>query len=81
MKDNTNAPKKWNHIQCDLQNALSTWADLTLKTQGQIDPNQEQMQKMRQIIFEIRSQLEAFSNDIPATATEPCSVEPSTRQE
>ena len=81
MKDNSNTPKRWNHIQGDLQNALSTWADLTLKTQGQIDPNQEQMQKMRQIISEIRSQLEAFSNDTPATATEPCSAESATHQE
>ena len=58
----TDQSTPWNHIQNDLQSALSTWEDLSAKVNVKLMPDQEQLQQIKNLLIEITLQMESFSS-------------------
>lgn len=58
-KDSGNKQKRWEFIQSDLQDALSTWSDLEKADLGP-SPEEEQLQKIKSIIGQLKEKLEQF---------------------
>ncbi len=60
--DNETAPsktKRWSFIQNDLEKALVTWQELE-KNRVTLSPDEEQFEKIRAIIGQLKSKLEQF---------------------
>lgn len=57
---NTDAKaKRWSFIQSDLSNALNTWQELE-KTALKPSPEEEQLDKIKTIIGQLREKLQQF---------------------
>lgn len=54
-----NKSKRWSFIQSDLEKALDTWQELE-KTQAKLSPEEEQFQKIKTIIGQLKSKIEQF---------------------
>ena len=51
--------KRWSFIQSDLEKALDTWQELE-KTQAKLSPEEEQFEKIKTIIGQLKSKIEQF---------------------
>ncbi len=51
--------KRWSFIQTDLEKALDTWQELE-KNVAPLSPDEEQFQKIKTIIEQLKSKLEQF---------------------
>lgn len=51
--------KRWSFIQSDLSNALNTWQELE-KTAVKPSPEEEQLDKIKTIIGQLREKLQQF---------------------
>ena len=51
--------KRWSFIQNDLEKALETWQELE-KTQAHLSPDEEQFEKIKTIIGQLKSKIEQF---------------------
>ncbi len=51
--------KRWSFIQSDLEKALDTWQELE-KGQAKLSPEEEQFQKIKTIIGQLKSKIEQF---------------------
>ena len=50
---------RWSFIQSDLEKALETWQELE-KSQTGLSPEEEQFQKIKTIISQLKEKLEQF---------------------
>jgi len=51
--------KRWSYIQNDLEQALGTWDELE-KTEKRLSPEEEQFEKIKSIIGELKDKLDEF---------------------
>ena len=51
--------KRWSFIQSDLEKALDTWQELE-KNEAKLSPEEEQLQKIKTIIGQLKEKLEQF---------------------
>jgi len=51
--------KRWSFIQNDLEKALDTWQELE-KAQAKLSPEEEQFEKIKTIIGQLKSKIEQF---------------------
>ena len=51
--------KRWQTVQSDLLSAISSWNDLE-KTEGQLSPEEAQLNEIKDVIKEIKSKLNQF---------------------
>ncbi len=51
--------KRWSFIQNDLEKALDTWEELE-KTQATMSPEEEQLEKIKTIIGQLKDKLNQF---------------------
>lgn len=51
--------KRWSFIQSDLEKALDTWQELE-KNQAKLSPEEEQFEKIKTIIGQLKSKIEQF---------------------
>jgi len=51
--------KRWSFIQSDLEKALDTWQELE-KAQAKLSPEEEQFEKIKTIIGQLKSKIEQF---------------------
>lgn len=51
--------KRWSYIQNDLEQALDTWDELE-KTEKRLSPEEEQFEKIKSIIGELKDKLDEF---------------------
>ena len=54
-----NKSKRWSFIQNDLEKALDTWQELE-KNQAGLSPDEEQFEKIKTIIGQLKSKIEQF---------------------
>lgn len=57
--ETSNKSKRWSFIQSDLEKALTTWEELE-KTESALSPDEEQFEKMKNIIGQLKKKLEQF---------------------
>ncbi len=55
----SNKSKRWTFIQNDLENALDTWEELE-KSQAGMSPEEEQFEKIKTIIGQLKDKLNQF---------------------
>jgi hypothetical protein len=54
-----NKAKRWSFIQNDLEKALDAWQELE-KAQSKLSPEEEQFEKIKTIIGQLKSKIEQF---------------------
>lgn len=57
--DSNTKSKRWSFIQSDLEKALTTWEELE-KSESSLSPDEEQFEKMKNIIGQLKKKLEQF---------------------
>lgn len=58
-KNESNKETRWSFIQSDLNDALNTWSELEKADLG-LSPEEEQLQKIKSIIGQLKEKLEQF---------------------
>ena len=59
LENVTNKSKRWSFIQSELEKALDTWQELE-NSKTQLSPEEEQFQKIKTIISQLKSKIEQF---------------------
>lgn len=59
LENTANKSKRWSFIQSDLEKALDTWQELE-KTQAKLSPEEEQFEKIKTIIGQLKCKIEQF---------------------
>lgn len=58
-KEKTEKPS-WLHINDDLKEALSIWEDLSIANENKLSPEQEQLEKMKRLLTELKNKIDQF---------------------
>jgi len=56
------AKPSWSHINNELSQALNVWDDLTKDLANKLSPEQEQVEKMKRLLGELKEKIEQFES-------------------